>query len=135
MPSGKISIASRARNWPRDKIVTKMEIGHEPEHQAPQEERHLATILIAYDIHPTTSPRFHDLAEAIQSLGAWWHHLETVWIVRSSKSPDAIREQLQVLVGSDDQLLVIDITGARVGWAGVNDTGSRWLAENIAKFS
>jgi hypothetical protein len=105
-----------------------------PEHQAL---RHLlektgnATILIAYDVHPSQGAAYDDLITAIQSLGAWWHHLETVWIVRSTHQPDAIRDRLKSHIGTDDQLLILDITGDRAGWAGVSDAGSEWLKEYI----
>jgi hypothetical protein len=105
-----------------------------PEHQAL---RHLldktrnATILIAYDIHPAQGAAYDDLISAIQSLGAWWHHLETVWIVRSNQKPDEIRDKLKSYIGTDDQLLILDITGDKAGWAGVSDAGSAWLKEYI----
>jgi hypothetical protein len=109
---------------------------HGPEHQAL---RHLiekasnATLLIAYDVHSTADKAYDDLVGAIQSLGAWWHHLETVWMVRSDRTPDQIREQLQRYIGADDQLLVLDVTGMKTGWAGINDVGSEWLREYVVR--
>jgi hypothetical protein len=103
-----------------------------PEHQALGrlvEKTSNATILIAYDIHPAQGAAYDDLISAIQSLGAWWHHLETVWIVRSNQKPDEIRDKLRSHIGTDDQLLILDITGDRAGWAGVSDAGSEWLKE------
>ena len=91
----------------------------------------LATILIAYDVHPTSDSRYSELAEEIQSLGPWWHHLETVWIVKSSKAAVEIRDQLQAYIGTDDQLLVVDISGVKAEWVGINGPGSAWLAENV----
>jgi hypothetical protein len=108
--------------------------GHGPEHRA---FRHLmeaegsATVLIAYDIHPARGAEYDALVEAIQSLGAWWHHLETVWIVRSSKTPEELRDQLKTYIGTDDQLLIVDITGDKAGWAGVSHAGSEWLKEKL----
>jgi hypothetical protein len=106
-----------------------------PEHQAL---RHLigtsarmATILIAYDIHPTEGEMYDDLIERIQSLGDWWHHLESAWIVRCAHSPREIRDQLKSSIGTDDQLLVLEISGDTAEWAGVNDAGSQWLKDNI----
>ncbi|KGT79660.1 hypothetical protein MA20_11660 [Bradyrhizobium japonicum] len=94
-------------------------------------ERGFASILIAYDIHPAMEPAYDNLVQAIQSMGAWWHHLETVWIVRSDRTPEEIRDALKIYIGADDQLLVLDITGDRVGWVGVSDAGSRWLQDNV----
>jgi sugar/nucleoside kinase (ribokinase family) len=109
-------------------------LGSGPEHQALRhliETKREATILIAYDIHPPWGTAYDQLVEAIQSLGAWWHHLETVWIIRTNKAPAAIRDRLKGHLGADDQLLVLDISGDRAEWVGVNDTGSKWLVENV----
>jgi hypothetical protein len=106
-----------------------------PEHQALRRlmkmDNGTATILIAYDIHPPKGEAYEYLVKAIQSLGAWWHHLETIWIVRSAHTPGEIRDRLKSHVGIEDQLLVIDISGDTAGWIGVNDTGSKWLNEHI----
>ena len=106
-----------------------------PEHQALRRLTKMgtgtATILIACDIHPPKGESYEYLAKAIQSLGAWWHHLETIWIVRCALTPSEIRDRLKSHVGSEDQLLVIDISGDTAGWVGVDNTGSRWLNEHI----
>jgi hypothetical protein len=106
-----------------------------PEHQALrrliEKSAHLATILIAYDIHPLKGEAYDDLIKAIQSLGTWWHHLETIWIVQCAHTPGEIRDRLKSRIGVDDQLLVVDISGDAAGWVGVNDMGSKWLGENI----
>jgi hypothetical protein len=106
-----------------------------PEHQALRNlietSAGLATLLIAYDIHPTEGEGYDNLIETIQSLGAWWHHLESTWIVRCARSPREIRDQLKSHIGTNDQLLVIEISGDTAEWTGVNDAGSRWLQDNI----
>jgi hypothetical protein len=106
-----------------------------PEHQAL---RHLietsarmATILIAYDIHPTKGEVYDNLIRKIQSLGDWWHHLESTWIVRCALSPREIRDLLKSYIGNQDQLLVIEISGDTAEWSGVNDAGNRWLKDNF----
>jgi hypothetical protein len=106
-----------------------------PEHQAlrrlTETGARMATVLIAYDIHPQEGEAYEGLTQAIQSLGAWWHHLETTWIVKCAHTPDQIRDQLKSHIGSEDQLLVIEISGDMAGWVGINDTGSKWLKDNI----
>jgi len=107
-----------------------------PEHQAlrrlMETSARVATILIAYDIHPPKGKIYDELVRAIQSLGTWWHHLETIWIVQCAKTPDEIRDRLTSHIGAEDQLLVIDISGDAAGWAGVDASGSKWLADNIS---
>jgi hypothetical protein len=106
-----------------------------PEHQALRRlletSARMATVLIAYDIHPPEGEAYENLTEKIRSLGAWWHHLETTWIVKSIHAPGEIRDQLSAYIGSDDQLLVIDISGDTAEWIGVNDAGSQWLREAV----
>lgn len=106
-----------------------------PEHQALRKlfesSAQAATILIVYDVHPAQGAAYCELGEAIKSLGVWWHHLETVWIVQCTETPDEIRNRLERFLGVEDQLLVIDISGDTARWAGVNDSGSSWLNENI----
>jgi hypothetical protein len=71
-----------------------------PEHQALRNlietSAGMATILIAYDIHPTEGRMYDNLIETIQSLGDWWHHLESTWIVRCAHSPREIREPIEI---------------------------------------
>jgi hypothetical protein len=108
-----------------------------PEHQALRrlmgKTPRLPSILIAYDIHPPKGEGYENLVEAIRSLGVWWHHLETVWIVQCSYKPVEISDRLRSHIGTEDQLLIVDISGDAAGWAGVNDAGSEWLARNICE--
>ena len=91
----------------------------------------LATVLIGYDVHPPKGDAYDELSKAIQSLGTWWHHLETVWIVKCAHTPDEIRDRLKSRIGMEDQLLVVDISGDAAGWVGINESGSKWLNANI----
>jgi hypothetical protein len=106
-----------------------------PEHRALrlmiEKSARLPSILIAYDIHPSKGETYEKLVKAIQSLGAFWHHLETIWIVQCALTPDQIRDRLKSYIGIEDQLLIVNISGDAIGWLGVNSVGSKWLADNI----
>jgi hypothetical protein len=110
-----------------------------PEHQALRRRMEtsprLATILIGCDVHPPRGDAYDELVKAIQSLGAWWHHLETIWIVQCAHTPGEIRDKLKSYMGIEDQLLVIDISGDAAGWFGVNESGSKWLKDNALRAS
>ena len=95
----------------------------------------MATILIAYDIHPSTGDAYERVTDAIRSLGEWWHHLESTWLVKTYRTPQQIRDLLKECVGSDDQLLIIDISQDAAAWFGVNDAGSRWLEASLGRAS
>jgi hypothetical protein len=116
-----------------DKFLTEGANG--PEHQALRllQEPSIdeAAILIACDIHSPKGEAFDSLVTEIQSLGSWWHHLETTWIVKSVYSPADIRDKLKLYVAGDDQLLVVNISGAAAECFGINEPGSKWLNDNI----
>ena len=95
----------------------------------------MATILIAYDIHPSTGDACERVADSIRSLGEWWPHLESTWLVKTDHGPEQIRDLLREYVGSDDQLLIVDISRDAAAWFGVNDAGSRWLQANLSMAS
>jgi hypothetical protein len=57
--------------------------------------------------------------------------METVWIVRSDKTPGEIRDKLAKQIGADDQIFVADITGIPAEWAGINEAGTIWLKGHI----
>jgi hypothetical protein len=90
-----------------------------------------ATVLIAYDIHPPAGEAYDELIAAIKALGTWWHHLETIWIVKCNHTPAYVKNQLGQRIGSDDQLLVLDISGDTAEWLGINETGAKWLTDNV----
>jgi hypothetical protein len=93
----------------------------------------MATILISYDIHPSAGDACERVTDDIRSLGEWWHHLESTWLVKTDRTPGQIRDLLKQHVGCDDQLLIVDISLDAAAWFGVNDAGSRWLETSLAR--
>jgi hypothetical protein len=117
--------------------VTTMFDNEIEENPAHTEKTHagMAITLIAYDLHDPKGALHDRLVEKIMSLGSWWHHLETIWIVKSVHGPGHIRDHLQLHIGNDDQLLIIDITGAAAEAVGLNEAGTAWLQETLAAAS
>jgi hypothetical protein len=89
----------------------------------------MTTLLIGYDIHPTKGETYDELIDAIKTLGSWWHHLDSTWIVQCQRTPEQARDVLKEHLVKDDQLLVVDITGKAAAWSGFNERGSSWLKE------
>jgi hypothetical protein len=85
------------------------------------------TILIAYDLRGAGKD-YAALHESIKAIGtAWWHHLDSTWIVKTDKTPSSIRDTLKESLDDDDELLVIDVSSRSRAWTGFNERGSRWL--------
>ncbi|MBZ5735143.1 hypothetical protein K8Z61_11620 [Nocardioides sp. TRM66260-LWL] len=73
------------------------------------------------------------MIELIKSQGAWWHHLDSTWLVKTNKSATGLRDELvnSGLIDSNDELLVIDVTGDAAAWFGFTDRGGKWLKDNL----
>ncbi|MGN7157879.1 hypothetical protein ACTHRK_17495 [Dietzia cercidiphylli] len=88
----------------------------------------MATKLIAYDLN-SPGQKYDDLIDAIKGLGAWWHHLDSTWLVRTSSSAEEVRDKLKKYIDNGDELLVVDVTGDSRAWCGFKESGSKWLKE------
>ncbi|MGW3485501.1 hypothetical protein [Rhodococcus indonesiensis] len=88
------------------------------------------TILIGYDLN-SPGQDYAKLIEKLKSYGTWWHHLDSLWIVKTDASAKEMRDDLKTLIDAGDELLVINITGDAAAWTGFNDRGSKWLKENL----
>jgi hypothetical protein len=92
----------------------------------------MATFMIGYDIHPSRGESYDALIDGIKSIGAWWHHLDSTWLVISQLSAVQIRDKLWGLMPyKDDQLLVINVSGDEAAWQGFDESGGKWLKSNL----
>lgn len=71
--------------------------------------------VISYDL---TKPNrdYTSLYESIKGCGAWWHYLESTWLVSTQMSAAQIYERLAGSIDSDDRLLIMRAGGNRRGW-------------------
>lgn len=88
------------------------------------------TIQINYDLQ-APGRSYQPLYDYIKSFDGWDHLLESLWLVRTSKSASEVRDQLMRLVDTNDKVAVFDVTG--VSWA-TNFSNSRtsWLKSHMA---
>jgi hypothetical protein len=89
----------------------------------------VATMLIGYDLNKPGQD-YDDLISAIKGLGtAWWHYLDSTWLVICDRTATSVRNELQKHIDSGDELLVIDVSGRARAWAGFSDRASKWLKD------
>ena len=81
------------------------------------------TLFVAFDLSPHSEARTA-LGETLMSLGeAWARPLDTVWMMRTSLTVEAVEARLAPLLGSDDGLMVQEVRGE----AALANTGLRWF--------
>lgn len=88
----------------------------------------MATKLIAYDLNKP-GQNYPDLITAIKELGAWWHHLDSTWLVKTTLTALAVRDELKKHIDAGDELLVVEVTGDARAWAGFNESATKWLKD------
>ncbi|MEU9154089.1 CRISPR-associated protein Cas2 [Streptomyces sp. NPDC048417] len=87
------------------------------------------SVLIGYDLN-SPGQDYDSLFTAIKGLGTWWHHLDSTWIVKTTKTTAEVCDTLKGHIDSNDELLVVALTGEGA-WIGFNDLGSKWLMDNL----
>lgn len=85
----------------------------------------MATHLIGYDLNKNKD--YTELIAAIKTLGPWWHHLDSTWVVKTNLTAKQVRDALGPHIDGDDELLVVDVTGRARAWKGFSKRGSDWL--------
>lgn len=88
----------------------------------------MSTLLIGYDLNKQKN--YDGLHESIKGLGKWWHYLDSTWLVVTTQDPKSVRDRLKAYLDSDDELLVIDVTGRSRAWnGGFVERAQTWLSE------
>ena len=90
----------------------------------------MATLLIGYDLN-APGKDYSKLIEQIKAVGAWWHHLDSTWLVKTNKTASQLRDDLGAFVDADDELLIIDVSGDFWATKGIAKSGSDWLHNNL----
>ena len=85
--------------------------------------------LISYDLN-SPGQNYAALHDAIKSLGAWWHYLDSTWITTHPGPAATIRDALSPYIDAGDELLVVKCSGEGA-WKGFNNNGSDWLKSNL----
>jgi hypothetical protein len=86
----------------------------------------MKTILVGYDLNKPGKD-YRPLITKLKSFQTWWHHLDSTWLIRTSHSVVQVRDMLWALMDANDELLVVDVTGDVMAWAGIAANGSNWL--------
>lgn len=70
---------------------------------------------ITYDLK-APGRNYDKLHAAITSCGAWWHFLDSTWLVDTTLGAAGIWARLEPHIDQNDNLLVVSIGTDRQGW-------------------
>lgn len=95
----------------------------------------MGTYIVGYDLNQEAknyAAKNGALTELIkeESNGTWWHHLDSTWIIISNKNPVQLRDRFMTVLDHNDELLVIAVS-VPAAWYGFNESGSKWLKEQL----
>jgi hypothetical protein len=92
-------------------------------------EQLMKSYLIGYDLR-RPGQDYKDLIEAIKNLGAWWHCLDSTWIIKSNLTAEQIRDNLTPYIDDNDKLLVVKLF-REAAWTGFDKNCADWLQTNL----
>ena len=87
------------------------------------------TLIAIYDLNKPEKD-YPKLIAALEKYN-YFHCLDSTWILRTEETAAQVMAQLKSLRDSNDELIVIDVTGDWVTWIGFSDQCSNWLKENF----
>lgn len=88
---------------------------------------------ITYDLKKPGQD-YDGLYESIKSLGAWWHYLESTWLVDTQLNADSIYKRLDANIDKNDRLLIVNFGTDYQGW--LDKDAWDWIkARQILKIS
>ena len=89
----------------------------------------MKSYLIGYDLNKQGQD-YETLIARIKKLGSWWHCLDSTWIIKTNVSAGDIRDILKKDMDSNDELLIVCLTGEGA-WTGFSNECSEWLKNNL----
>ncbi len=70
---------------------------------------------INYDLK-RPGQNYEALYDAIKKCGAWWHYLDSTWLVDTSLTATGVWERIDPHVDKNDSFLIVGITRDYQGW-------------------
>lgn len=89
----------------------------------------MSTYCITYDLNKP-GQNYAGVYEAIKKLGAWWHYLDSTWLVSTSLSAEQIWTRLDAVIDRSDRILVIRVCGDRQGW--LDEEAWDWIRQHVS---
>lgn len=91
----------------------------------------MQTMLVGYDLKKPGKD-YSKLIDQLKSYKTWWHCLDSTWMIRTSLTHVALRDELRTFIDPNDKLLVIDVTGDAAAWTTTfSEECAKWIKDNL----
>lgn len=90
----------------------------------------MSTLMIGYDLN-RPGQNYSELIAHIKTLGTWWHHLDSTWLIVTSRTVAEVRDEIKRFIDPGDEVLVLNITGDSWASFGLSDSANNWLRKNV----
>jgi hypothetical protein len=87
---------------------------------------------INYDLH-RPGQNYEDVINVIKSLGAWWHYLDSTWLVDTTLNAAQIWAKLEPHIDTNDNFLIIGVTRDYSGW--LPEDAWKWIKERYYRLA
>lgn len=89
------------------------------------------TLMVGYDLNKP-GQNYEDLIAFLKDSPAYWHHLDSTWLVRTTLSTSEMRDKLKHFLDKNDEMLVINVTGDAWATWGISKSGNDWLHKHMS---
>lgn len=87
-------------------------------------------LLVGYDLN-RPGQDYGELVKFLKAQTSWWHALDSTWIVVTSRSTSELRDEIKRFIDSNDEVLVMNVTGDAWASFGFSDEINKWLKEHV----
>lgn len=88
------------------------------------------TLMISYDLI-APGRGYETLRSFIESHSKWAKPVESLYLVKTTKNAETLRNDLLSYLDTNDKVIVIDVTGKSSAWKGLPDKVSNWIKSNL----
>ena len=89
-------------------------------------------LLVSYDlIKEESSEDYKALIDKIKSYGSWAKPLESFWLIKTEKSASEMRDELRSVTDSNDEIVVLNVTGDNWATFGISKEVTDWMHQNL----
>jgi hypothetical protein len=84
--------------------------------------------MVSYDLH-RPGQDYDDLIDELKLSRAWWHHLESTWLIYTDENAEELFHRLRPYLDGNDELLVMRVCDESFGW--LKPRAWRWIDKHV----